>query len=894
MRSRSRGLARIAFPALLLLAAPAAARAQIPGVEGLRRLGQAMGDTTRSRTGITFPADTTTSGDIPPADELYTRILQNAKADTTGVPGDDAPIVYRGVRLVFYPQSEVIVLEGEAAAEQAGTTLAATRILYRSREGIVEAFDKASVSRGPSRLGADSLFYDRQTGVVATFGLSLLEEAGSRTEGRDLRYDLERRSGLLGGGVTQYDPWILEGEQMNKIGETTFVVEEGHFTTCEEEDPHYRFVSHEIKMRQEDVIVGSPVILYFSDVPVFYLPWYVEPIARGRHSGFLRPQLGINTLLFGSGRERNVQDLGYYYVFGDYADAAVAADWYTESRFIIRGDVRYSLRYAFDGNFHVEQVWNRLEDSSSRYIRFNHDHTLGRDSRATVDVNWSNSRSFLRSNSFDPEEILQRSFRSAASYTTRFDWGALVAGSDADFRLDVNRTDFRLADVRLSINQRPLWGRAAVGVGEASERRWYQALQYSANVQGTARLSRAEVDSLGNPVTQTPVDSLGRPLEGPTETILNTQEGSLSLTLSGPLNLGGVIQTTPSLSFSADVDNDELAEGDKLGGRANLNTGLSMSSRFFRVFRRPLGPFQAMRHTVAPSVSVNYAPKPTFWGASSVATANLRETFFVNVNLQQDLDVKIATEDPGEVAEQPADTTAGEDGEAAPPREIPTRTVNLLNVTNSLGYDVAAAREPGKIGLSELSTRIGSGYGESFTLGATLGHSLVEFDSLGNESFSPFLARVTTDFSIRGGGGVAFRGDRGRDAFAGRGAEDQEVEAQEAAAAESETGIGPWSLNLTHSWTRDREGVNNRQSLGIGAQLRPTPAWAMNYQTNYDITNGQFQGQTMSLVRQLHDWTASLNVSFFPAEPQNRVLVTFTVFLTEAPDFEVPYRIRRE
>ena len=64
---------------------------------------------------------------------------------------------------------------------------------------------------------------------------------------------------------------------------------------------------------------------------------------------------------------------------------------------------------------------------------------------------------------FDPEEILQRAFRSAASYSTRFDWGSFVAGADADFRLDVNRTDYRLPDLRLSINQRPLWGRRPVG-----------------------------------------------------------------------------------------------------------------------------------------------------------------------------------------------------------------------------------------------------------------------------------------------------------------------------------------------------------------------------------------------------------------------------------------------
>jgi hypothetical protein len=54
------------------------------------------------------------------------------------------------------------------------------------------------------------------------------------------------------------------------------------------------------------------------------------------------------------------------------------------------------------------------------------------------------------------------------------------------------------------------------------------------------------------------------------------------------------------------------------------------------------------------------------------------------------------------------------------------------------------------------------------------------------------------------------------------------------------------------------------------------------------------QGQTLSLVRDLHDWQASLGISFFPAEPQDRVLIQFSVFLREVPDLELPYRVGRE
>ncbi|HUG88833.1 MAG TPA: putative LPS assembly protein LptD, partial [Actinomycetota bacterium] len=674
----------------------------------------------RPRAGEPAPGEPP-AGRVPPPDALYQRLLEGA--DTTGVMVEGAPIRYQGNRLVFYPQGEVIVLEGNAQADQGGTSLQADRILFRSREGVVEAFREASVSRGPSKLTADSLFYDRESGAVATFGASVLTEGQSETRGVDLMYDLERRSGRLGGGTTVYEPWILQGTEMSKIGESTYLVEHGNFTTCDLPEPHYRFASSQIKMRQRDVIVASPVVLYFSDVPVFFLPWYVEPVTRGRHSGFLRPQIGLNTIIFGSGQERNVQDLGYYYVFGDYADARVSADWYSESRTVLRFDARYALRFEFDGDLHAEQVWNRIDNSTSRLIRFAHDHTISPATRASVNVNWSNSRSFLRRNSFDPEEILQRAFRSSASYSTRFDWGSLVAGADADFRLDVQRTDYRLPDLRISINQRPLWGSRpgpGPGMGDPSGRSWYQNLQYSASASMVGRLSRAAVDSAGIPVTSIPTDSLGRPLDLPTETVVNEQQGRAQFTLSGPLELFGIIKTNPSMSYSAQVDHDQLTDDAATTGNGQLNAGLNLSTRFFRIFNDPPGPLRGLRHTVAPSVGFSYSPKPNFWGVEPDDLGLTRERLTASFSLNQDFDVKLPVREEG-----PAGEGEGE-GEDAIEADVATRTINLLSVSNTMAFDIRRHQEEDQLGFGNLNTRISTGLGESFNIGMSMNHELVK------------------------------------------------------------------------------------------------------------------------------------------------------------------------
>jgi hypothetical protein len=839
-------------------------------------------------------------GTIPSPDETY-EILMNRAGGSDSLPGPSGgPIEYQGQRLLFYPEGEVILLEGDASTEQAGTELKADRILFRSREGVVEAFGEASVSRGPSELKADSLFYDRQSETVATFGASALSEGQSVTEGLDLKYDLNRRSGRLGAGVTTYVPWILTGDDMEKIGDSTYLVQDGYFTTCDLDVPHYTFRSTDIKLRQEDVIVASPVVLYFSDIPVFYLPWYVEPATRGRHSGFLRPQIGISTLILNSGRERNVRDLGYYYVINDYADAAVSADWYAESRFILRVDSRYNMRHSFRGDLHYESVWNRLDDESSQLIRYSHDHTFSRSTRGSVDVNWSSRRSFLRRNSFDPDEILQRAFRSAANYSTRFGWGSFVAGGDADFRLDSNRTTFRIPDVRLSINQRPLWGRRTRGAAGEGRPLW-QILQYSASTSFVATVEQAQVDSLGNALTTIPTDSLGNEIETDRETIRNEQDMSGRFTLSGPLNLFGVLKATPSASYNMSLQNDQLAEDENLGGRGQFSTAVSFSTKFFRVYDSGLGPVRRWRHTVSPSVGFNYSPKANLFGARDTESAReaLTDVLTANVSFSQDLDVKVRQ---GDEREELADDDSGGEESEEEEQEERTRTINLLNVTNTFSYDFVRAREPDQLGWRNLSTRLTTGVGRSFSVSSSFDTELVK-QAASRETFNPFIRRVTTDFSVRGGGSQgSFRqrgfDDRrqGRDVVAGRGTDEETAEAAEALEeAELEgQGFGPWSLNLTHSWSRTRSGDNNRQSLGIGASLLPSPHWSLNYRTTYDVTSGSFQGQTLALVRNLHEWQATLGVNIFPAEPQDRVQISFSVFLRDVPDLELPYRVRRE
>jgi hypothetical protein len=238
------------------------------------------------------------------------------------------------------------------------------------------------------------------------------------------------------------------------------------------------------------------------------------------------------------------------------------------------------------------------------------------------------------------------------------------------------------------------------------------------------------------------------------------------------------------------------------------------------------------------------------------------------------------------------------------------RTVRLLSVSNRFSYDFERAKDPRLLGVTSLSTSATSQVSSAVSINLSATHDLTDTRPSGDgteEFLDPFLQSLNT--VVRFGGGRDFPSSRtftGRpglgektvtSAEAGQGSiapgVGNEQEPESDFDAIQSTGLGRWNVDLTHSLTRQRE-AESRQSLRFGTSFRPTRNWSMRYSTGYNITDGKFLDQTVSLVRDLNRWQATLNVNVFPQDPQDRVLVEFAVFLRDVPSLKVPYRVRRE
>jgi hypothetical protein len=105
------------------------------------------------------------------------------------------------------------------------------------------------------------------------------------------------------------------------------------------------------------------------------------------------------------------------------------------------------------------------------------------------------------------------------------------------------------------------------------------------------------------------------------------------------------------------------------------------------------------------------------------------------------------------------------------------------------------------------------------------------------------------------------------------------------------------SFNYQLSRTRTPFGINpstgepyapvpDRQSLAFSTNFSPTPFWSLSWNTQYNITDGKFEGQNVRLERELHEWRAAFS---YAKNPSGSFAFYFTIYLTDLPELKFDY-----
>jgi len=451
-------------------------------------------------------------------------------------------------------------------------------------------------------LQADSARVDIPTNLLTAEGNVILDEGPQRLTGDTLEYDLSTHTGRVSQATAYVDPdYYFSGAQIAKVGDRTFTINDGVFTSCEQDVPSWSIHLRDARITMDEYARIRHARLKFKRVPVLYMPYLLWPASTERTTGFLVPKPGY------SSRKGARVDLAFYKTFGRSVDATFFADLSTEGYFGFGNEIRYRPSENAEGYFRAYYLFEP-DDFSDDF--FNPIFEPGRqkgDDRWKVEFYhesknlWGKFRgvvNFREYSDFDYLQDFERNIRRQTNpviysnaYLTRsagqYSFNLMIdqrdriqSSGNEDVRRQLPEVEFRLRPTRLGNTQ------------------LYFSLESALHYLSIEQINSAETTTLD--------EQYGRVHVAPT---LSIPLSSLSW-LSAKLEVGGRA-TYYGKSFELDPETDSLITPRSFTGgsrsrivpEANLEV---IGPVFSKIFEKGAGRFAKFKHIIEPRVTYSF------------------------------------------------------------------------------------------------------------------------------------------------------------------------------------------------------------------------------------------------------------------------------------------------
>lgn len=234
-----------------------------------------------------------------------------------------------------YVRDEYVILEGDVKITYGDVSIRGDRIEYNFESGEAVADGNVVIDQGPQRLSASSAHYNLKT------------ETGT----------------LLDAKASMEPSLYFTGDKIEKLGEATYRLTNGVFTSCDIEDPEWSFRVDSGTITLDDYARLRNISFRAGGVPLFWTPYIVWPTKAERSRGLLIPKPGYNSD-FGAYLKN-----AYFIPFGESADATIQTDVFTRGLVGAGIEARYVPTRSIKGEFNgyvLRDPGNDLPDLGAR------------------------------------------------------------------------------------------------------------------------------------------------------------------------------------------------------------------------------------------------------------------------------------------------------------------------------------------------------------------------------------------------------------------------------------------------------------------------------------------------------------------------------------------------
>jgi len=709
-----------------------------------------------------------------------------------------------------------------------------------------------------NEIEATGITIDTLPGQLA--GAPVLKEGADTYQGVSMRYNFKTGRGTISAAGTEQDGQKYTGSKIKKVDQETYFIQEGVFTTCDDDCPHFHFYASKMKVIHKEQLVAEWIWLHFGGVPFpIPLPFGVFPIESGRRSGLIAPAFGQSGL-YGPYFSR----FGYFWAMSDYMDLNATGDYYTRGSWAADTRFRYIKRYEYSGNFSGryerlssgETTDPNFSENTRWELNWTHNQNLTPTMRMDANLRFASGRNLL--NQVDLNEILTNEINSSATLNKTWEESgiSLTLGYSRRQTFETNDIFEVLPNLSLSKSQFYPFKSGKVG-GEQS---WYELLGFSYNSQfQNQRTKRAgELKSRAG-------------IQHNISTGVSPKIGHFSISPSISYQERWYNKRIERFSVEGSQGQDSVITNDKneINFLRTFNARLSASTKFYGMFQPNALGVAAIRHTVNPSISYNFTPdfsKPLWGYFDSYKNVNGEEVLYskfereifggASRGQQQSISFSVSNLFEMKTVVDPTDTTSKAD------------KIQLLNLNASTSYNFAAD----SLRLSDLNvnyrTQIGTflnfSGGSNFTFydvtptGRKINKFLIE-QGKGLLRMTNFNVSLSTSISgdrLSSSGQTPQADFYPEDGILGQTFQNGYQGIYGGRDMDPDFAI-PWSLSLNYNFNENRLTPNNiTKSSNVSGNLdfNLTPLWKFSVAGSYDLVRKEFSAPQIRISRDLHCW----------------------------------------
>jgi lipopolysaccharide assembly outer membrane protein LptD (OstA) len=723
-------------------------------------------------------------------------------------------------------------------------------------------------------------------------GLPILKEGTETYEGNSMKYNFKTGGGIISAAQTEQEGSKYKGSKIKKVDKSAYFIEDGVYTTCEADCPHFYFTASKMKIIQEEQLVADWIFLHFGGVPFpVPLPFAVFPIESGRRSGIIAPVFGSDPT-YGT----YFKGFGYFWAINDYIDLNLTADYYTRGSYKFDSRFRYTKRYDYSGNLELsygkfitgEETDANSSESVEWRVRWNHNQNITPTSRLDAKVEFI-SGSNINRNIDDFNEVLRNEAISNITYFKQWEESGNSLSLSYSRNQNFENTNISevLPNLTFSLAQ------SYPFKSGSSDQAWYETFGY--NYSGQLQNNRNKV-------------------EGDLQTrggIQHNIRGSLSpkvgyFSISPNFNYNESWYSKRVTKYAAENDSGDYyvktEDVQEINFVRTFSVGATASTKFYGMFNIHSLGIDAIRHTVTPSISYSYSPdySTPFWGYYDTYTDSAGKEIEYN-KFEKEIFVR-----PGNVENQLVSFSLGNVFEMKTTTD-PTDTTSkqeklqLLNLTAGLSYNFAAD----SLKFSDLNFNYRTQIGSIFSFNGALTLSPYSYTTTKDKidkyliDDGKGLLRVTNFFLSFS---LSIAGDKISSTKSNQ--VNRTGYQQDQNLINSETSIYqglysdqdpdfsvPWDFTLNYNYNESRPSpykITKGSNISGSVNFNLTQNWKFSATASYDLQRKEFAAPQIRISRDLHCWI--MNFTWNPIGTYRGYVFEIRVKAPQLQDLKVTKR----